>query len=263
MKQVSGKGFLPHGRTSWLVVTKDTGPAMKTKISAAFVTSAVALLHGCGRSSTDLNYQEFKDKLHSIAFKTFGGNPFECVVLKSALINTFGQPERIQQDGEGRVFLYYSIADGELQIEGVDSFWNGTEKWVEIESTAALVHPIMARLNELPMDAAGAPDPEQSTKILVEWYLEKHPNPYTVVGPDPDTGWYLVHENGKYRYVEMGPSCRKSKECVESIVRDLLARDAKWQLDEEVAVMRSEHNSEMPRKTIEEPVLAVVRMRVY
>jgi len=129
------------------------GPTSQGVTLACLLSFLMFGLQGCGSDNSALSYQEFKDKLKAKSFKG--------IVRKSDLISAFGKPMRIQQEG-GKVYLYYQIADGVLQIEGIASYWNGQTKYSYCDMPQTPDDPEVAKI------LAQTPD-------LAEWYLKSHP----------------------------------------------------------------------------------------
>jgi len=199
-----------------------------------------------------MSLTEFKDTLRTISF--FPESEGQLIISKERLIETFGDPERVTQDPSGDMRIYYQIADGMVEIESVHYYWNGDEKYTYQGDATPPKHPLAAKLESHTKDGrlirmyGGIDESDEYKKILVEWYLQTHQNPYEVVGPD-ETGRYGIQENGKYRYVDIRGN-KKEKATLEAWVVDQLARDAQAVLNKELEEIEAEHR-ERNVKTID------------
>jgi predicted Zn finger-like uncharacterized protein len=246
-------------------VRKSKAPVILGVVAVVVVIGIIiAIVSGPGANPNSMSLSDFKGTLRKISF--FPESDGQLVISKERLIDTFGDPERVTQDPSGDMRIYYQIADGMVEIESVHYYWNGEEKYTYQGDSIPPKHPLAAKLEPHTKDGrlvrmyGGIDESDEYKSILVEWYLQSHQNPYEVVGPD-ETGRYSIHENGKYRYVDIRGN-KKEKATLDAWVIDQLARDAQAVLNEELEKIEAEHR-ERNVKTIDEPCFPVLSIRVF
>lgn len=224
-------------------------------------------LSGPESDTKDMSLGEFREKLRTISYFPKSQSDYHFVISKQKLIQTFGEPSRVQQFTDGSLQVCYPLKDGLAYIKGLNYFWDGKEKYqyVDDESNRPK-HQVEIELKAKLPESNGkfiqgnGISPEYK-KIYVDWYLETHENPYKVCGPVQQTdqnkpalvGQYYVTENGKYIYTD-GDS--KEKAVKEAWVLDRLSSDAERIISSEIEEIKQKYEAGNT-KTIDEPCLVI------